>query len=133
MAPLEPPTCLVYDPHGCRQAGIFEPPPPDEEAVATTLGLLLNCINSGLYMANYNLARILPPCKSDSLGTHALPLLASCTVSFAMLCQQLQVSTCRPMLPSAHLNATLSSICLTLLTNGLWHPCEQRFCNVSSS
>ena len=40
-----------------KQAGIFEPPPADEEAVATTLGLLLNCINSGLYMANYNLAR----------------------------------------------------------------------------
>ena len=40
-----------------KQAGIFEPPPADEEAVATTLGLLLNCINSGLYMANYNRAR----------------------------------------------------------------------------
>ena len=34
------------------QAGIFEPPPADEDAIATTGGLLLNCINSGLYMAN---------------------------------------------------------------------------------
>ena len=41
------------------QAGIFEPAPVDEDAIATTTGLLLNCINSGLYMANYNL--ILPP------------------------------------------------------------------------
>ena len=37
------------------QAGIFEPAPVDENAVATTAGLWLNCINSGLYMANYNL------------------------------------------------------------------------------
>ena len=43
------------------QAGIFEPPPTDEEAVATPLGLMLNCINSGLYMANYNLVRTIPP------------------------------------------------------------------------
>ncbi|CAL5227554.1 g10545 [Coccomyxa viridis] len=41
------------------QAGIFEPAPAEEDAIATTTGLLLNCINSGLYMANYNL--ILPP------------------------------------------------------------------------
>lgn len=32
------------------QAGILEPPPRDEDAVATRLGLWLNCINSGLYM-----------------------------------------------------------------------------------
>ncbi|KAK9906755.1 hypothetical protein WJX75_007454 [Coccomyxa subellipsoidea] len=37
------------------QAGIFEPAPDDEDALATPGGLLLNCINSGLYMANYNL------------------------------------------------------------------------------
>ena len=43
----------------CLQAGIFEPAPAEEDAIATTTGLLLNCINSGLYMANYNL--ILPP------------------------------------------------------------------------
>lgn len=30
------------------QAGIFEPAPVDEDAIATTTGLLLNCINSGL-------------------------------------------------------------------------------------
>eukprot|EP00891_Asterochloris_glomerata_P001311 jgi/Astpho2/1311/Aster-06184 len=38
-----------------RRAGIFEPPPPDEKAVATMLGLILNCTSSGLYMANYQL------------------------------------------------------------------------------
>lgn len=32
------------------QAGIWEPPPEDSLAVATFNGLLLNCINSGLYM-----------------------------------------------------------------------------------
>jgi len=32
------------------QAGIWEPPPEDEKAVATFNGLLLNCVNSGLYM-----------------------------------------------------------------------------------
>lgn len=38
-----------------RRAGIFEPAPTDELAVATTLGLVLNCLSSGLYMANYQL------------------------------------------------------------------------------
>ena len=33
-----------------RRAGIFEPAPSDELAVATTLGLVLNCLSSGLYM-----------------------------------------------------------------------------------
>lgn len=33
-----------------RRAGIFEPAPSDEAAVATTLGLVLNCLSSGLYM-----------------------------------------------------------------------------------
>lgn len=41
--------------HGsCTQAGIFEPAPSDDSALADTWGLYLNCINSGLYMANYN-------------------------------------------------------------------------------
>lgn len=35
-----------------RRAGIFEPPPTDDLAVATTLGLVLNCLSSGLYMVN---------------------------------------------------------------------------------
>ena len=30
------------------QAGVFEPPPSDNEALADTMGLMLNCINSGL-------------------------------------------------------------------------------------
>ncbi|KAL3144746.1 hypothetical protein ABBQ38_001867 [Trebouxia sp. C0009 RCD-2024] len=38
-----------------RRAGIFEPAPTDDLAVATTLGLVLNCLSSGLYMANYQL------------------------------------------------------------------------------
>lgn len=33
-----------------RRAGIFEPAPADDLAVATTLGLVLNCLSSGLYM-----------------------------------------------------------------------------------
>ena len=33
------------------QAGMFEPPPADDQALADTMGLMLNCINSGLYMA----------------------------------------------------------------------------------
>ena len=38
----------------CLKAGIFEPAPADEDSLADTWGLYLNCINSGLYMANYN-------------------------------------------------------------------------------
>ena len=34
------------------QAGVFEPSPTDENALADNLGLMLNCINSGLYMVN---------------------------------------------------------------------------------
>ena len=34
------------------QAGIWEPPPEDKNAVANTNGLLLNCVNSGLYMVS---------------------------------------------------------------------------------
>ena len=29
---------------------MFEPPPTDENALADNLGLMLNCINSALYM-----------------------------------------------------------------------------------
>ena len=36
-----------------RRAGIFEPAPTDELAVATTLGLVLNCLSSGLYMMRH--------------------------------------------------------------------------------
>ena len=43
-------------------AGIFTKPPPEEEAVATIAGLVLNCANSALYMANYNL--VVRPCSS---------------------------------------------------------------------
>lgn len=32
------------------QAGIFEPAPDDEDALATPGGLLLNCINSGAHL-----------------------------------------------------------------------------------
>ena len=37
------------------QAGIWEPPPEDDLAVATFNGLLLNCVNSGLYMVRHTL------------------------------------------------------------------------------
>ena len=43
-----------------RRAGIFEPAPTDELAVATTLGLVLNCLSSGLYMASLQLCHT--PC-----------------------------------------------------------------------
>lgn len=51
-------------------AAIFTKPPPLEEAVATTMGLLLNCANSALYMANYNL--VVPSIRSFLLhvGSH---------------------------------------------------------------
>lgn len=38
-----------------RRAGIFEPAPTDDLAVATTLGLVLNCLSSGLYMVTPSL------------------------------------------------------------------------------
>ncbi|KAK9832195.1 hypothetical protein WJX74_002578 [Apatococcus lobatus] len=38
-----------------KLAGLFNPPPEDEAAVATPLGLYLNCASAGLYMANYQL------------------------------------------------------------------------------
>ena len=41
------------------QAGIWEPPPEDSLAVATFNGLLLNCVNSGLYMASSCASRII--------------------------------------------------------------------------
>lgn len=43
-----------------RRAGIFEPAPADDAAVATTLGLVLNCLSSGLYMVS-NLSALLKP------------------------------------------------------------------------
>ena len=41
-----------------RRAGIFEPAPTDDLAVATTLGLVLNCLSSGLYMVTALLERM---------------------------------------------------------------------------
>ena len=41
---------LFLKPSHALQAGLFEPPPTDENALADTLGLMLNCINSCLYM-----------------------------------------------------------------------------------
>ena len=49
-----------------RRAGIFEPAPTDELAVATTLGLVLNCLSSGLYMASLQLCHT-PCCKLYSI------------------------------------------------------------------
>lgn len=40
---------------GETQAGIWEPPPEDSLAVADFNGLLLNCVNSGLYMVAFSL------------------------------------------------------------------------------
>ena len=52
-----------------RRAGIFEPAPTDDLAVATTLGLVLNCLSSGLYMV-----------RASSHAVHAL-LPAACWLS----------------------------------------------------
>ena len=38
--------------YGEAIAGIWEKPPDDENAVADTNGLYLNCVNSGLYMVS---------------------------------------------------------------------------------
>ena len=48
-----------------RRAGIFEPAPADEAAVATSLGLVLNCLSSGLYMVSH----AQPHCWSTSPDT----------------------------------------------------------------
>ena len=39
---------------GETQAGIWEPPPEDRLAVANFNGLLLNCVNSALYMVAFD-------------------------------------------------------------------------------
>ena len=49
-----------------RRAGIFEPAPTDELAVATTLGLVLNCLSSGLYMVSPNTAWQYLKCHVDA-------------------------------------------------------------------
>ena len=47
-------TSIVLQSWAERQAGIFEKAPSQEEAVATVTGLVINCLNSFLYMCNYN-------------------------------------------------------------------------------
>jgi hypothetical protein len=49
-----------------RAAGMFEPPPPDNQAVATMSGLVLNNLSTLLFMANYS--AVLPP--TDRLCEH---------------------------------------------------------------
>ncbi|KAK9838252.1 hypothetical protein WJX81_000293 [Elliptochloris bilobata] len=63
-----------------KQAGIFEPPPTDEEAVATPLGLMLNCVNSGLYMANYNLVipTVTKLCEHIGVSNSAVGIIIGC-------------------------------------------------------
>ena len=61
---MQRPCASSESPHGpmrASHAGIFTKPPPEEEAVATIAGLVLNCANSALYMANYNLV-VRPHC-----------------------------------------------------------------------
>lgn len=53
-----------------RRAGIFEPAPTDDLAVATTLGLVLNCLSSGLYMV-----MTLHPCCAFVVACHAQGML----------------------------------------------------------
>ncbi|GAB4814007.1 hypothetical protein N2152v2_001053 [Parachlorella kessleri] len=42
-----------------RLAGMYEPPPPDELATATTMGLVVNNLSTLLYMTNYT--AVIPP------------------------------------------------------------------------
>ncbi|BDA46399.1 SPX domain-containing membrane protein At1g63010 [Coccomyxa sp. Obi] len=63
------------------QAGIFEPAPDDEDALATPGGLLLNCINSGLYMANYNLVipTITELCRKIGVPNAMVGIIIGCS------------------------------------------------------
>ena len=45
---------------------MFEPPPPEEYAVATRSGIVLNSLSTLLFMANYT--AVLPP--TDKLCEH---------------------------------------------------------------
>ena len=100
--------------------------------MATTLGLLLNCINSGLYMANYNLARTLPPCKSDSpentraalawlVAQYPLPCYASSRCPPAAKCCQVHI-----------LSLPCPQSALNRLTTGLWQSCKQGVSNATN-
>ena len=45
--------CNMFEVLCVLQAGIFEPAPDDEDALATPGGLLLNCINSGVHLPSW--------------------------------------------------------------------------------
>lgn len=53
------------------QAGIFEPAPDDEDALATPGGLLLNCINSGVLSFHFKTPRASPFAARDSFAANA--------------------------------------------------------------
>lgn len=57
-----------------RTAGIFEPVPKEDHAVGTILGISINCLNSALYMSNYNL--LVPSVRSFLTHIGALPTAA---------------------------------------------------------
>lgn len=62
------------------QAGIWEPAPEDSLAVATFNGLLLNCVNSGLYMVSCSQTWVQPLpalCKGRAYARQAAGLSRS--------------------------------------------------------
>lgn len=69
------------------QAGIFTLPPPDEKAVATRLGTLLNLMNAFLYMVNYNLVIPLNDRICDEIGvsTTTAGIIIGCSDVTAVL------------------------------------------------
>lgn len=59
-------------------AGIFEPHPKEDHAVGTLLGISINCLNSALYMSNYNL--LVPSVRSFLNHIGALPTAAGIVI-----------------------------------------------------
>ena len=89
-----------------RRAGIFEPAPIDELAVATTLGLVLNCLSSGLYMVSplrhisWRTLLLLP----DVSGMHVSRtfllacMLACCSLACLLACSTIYALTRVPFI-----------------------------------
>ena len=77
-------------PRPCRcSAGLFEPPPPDRLAVATTAGLVLNNFSTLLFLANYT--AVLPPTEALCVRLSVPAAYTGCALQAdgnAMRCSQ---------------------------------------------
>ena len=96
-----------------RRAGIFEPAPSDEAAVATTLGLVLNCLSSGLYMVHHChfLRSLVLWCK---IVLHAGSLYCPCAQLPSLRALYPTALQCTPLLCSTvklHRTLLLQTVC----------------------